>query len=249
VLVGVMACIAVLAAWLGLTWPLLKAWLGWPLVVFVPGYALTAALFPPRTLGVPERLLFSVALSLVLTMLGSLALYALHVGLRPMTWALLLAAVTLCASLVAWRRRKATGPAAPAVHLSLAQGGVLTLAGLAVAAAVALARVPSSPAGLEGYTLLWILPNDAAPAPRIQLGVSSMEFTPTRYHLLVTLDGQVIYDWAEIDLGPGEKWAELVAVPDHGSGLGQVEALLYRLDNPDVVYRRATLWQGQVSSR
>jgi uncharacterized membrane protein len=247
--VTVIACLASLAALVGLTWPLGQALLGLSLVLFVPGYALAAALFPPRTLGVPERLLFSVALSLASTMLGSLVLYWLKVGLRPATWALLLTAITLGTSLIAWQRRKDRESAPLALNLSLVQGGTLGLAGLAVVAALTLARVPSSPAGLEGYTLLWILPTDRAEPPGVRLGISSMEFTPVSYRLLFTVDGRPAYEWATISLGPGEKWEEFVPLPAQGAGSGRIEATLYRLDNPSVVYRRVSLWQGQMTDR
>jgi hypothetical protein len=243
--VSVIACLASLAALVGLTWPVGQALLGLCLVLFVPGYALAAALFSPRTVGVPERLLFSVVLSLISTMLGSLVLYWLKAGLRPATWALLLTGITLSASLIAWRRRNGRESVPLALNLSLVQGGTLGLAGLALVAALALARVPSSPAGLEGYTLLSILPGDKAEPPGVRLGISCMEFTPTNYRLLLIEDGRVIDEWATISLGPGEKWEEFVPLPAQGAGSGRIEATLYRLDNPGVVYRWVTLWQGQ----
>ncbi len=247
ILASLFASLAALLAWLGLTWPPLQAVLGLALVLFVPGYALAAALFPPRTLGFPERLLFTVALSLVCTMLGSLVLYWLNVALRPVSWALLLAAITYYASLIAWLRRRSIGSALPAFNLSLAQAGTLGLAGLAVVAALSLARVPSSPAGLESYTVLWILPTDAASPPGVRVGITSMEFTPERYRLLVTVDGQPLREWATISLGPGDKWEAIVPLSAKGTGPGKIEAILYRLDNPNVVYRQVSLWQGQVT--
>ena len=245
--VSLIASLAGVSAWLGLTWPVLPALLGLSLVLFVPGYALTAALFPPRTLGVAERLLFSVALSLVSTMLGSLALYWLNVTLRPTTWALSLAAVTYYASLIAWLRRRSISSALPALNLSFAQAGTLGLAGLAVVAALALARVASSPAGLQGYTVLWILPTNGAEPPGVRVGLSSMEFAPARYRLLVTVDGQPIYEWATIKLGPGESWEEFVPLAVQRANPGKIEATLYRLDNPGVVYRQVSLWQDQAT--
>ena len=246
-IVSLIASLAGLSAWLGWTWPVLPALLGLSLVLFVPGYALTAALFPPGTLGTVERVLFSVALSLVCTMLGSLALYWLHVTLRPVTWALLLAAVTYYASLIAWLRRRSIGSALPALNLNLAQTGMLGLAGLAVVAALALARVPSSPAGLQGYTVLWILPTDGAEPPGVRVGISSMEFAPARYRLLVTVDGQPMDEWAAIKLGPGESWEEFVPLSVQMAKPGKIEATLYRLDNPSVVYRQVSLWQDQAT--
>ncbi len=246
-LVSLVASLAALSAWLGLTLPFFQALFGLALVLFAPGYALTAALFPPRTLGFAERLLFTVALSLVCTVLGSLVLYWLNVALRPVSWALMLAAITYYASLIAWLRRRSIGPALPAFNLSLAQAGTLGLAGLAVVAALSLARVPSSHAVLEGYTVLWVLPTDAADPPGVRIGITSMEFTPERYRLLVTVDGKPMRQWANISLGPGDKWEAIVPLSVQGTGPGKIEATLYRLDNPNVVYRQVSLWQGQVT--
>ena len=244
VLVSVIAGLAGLSAAIGLTGPVWQPVLGLCLVLFAPGYALAAALFPPQTLGVPERLLFTVALSLVSAILGSLVLFVLKVELRPAAWALLLAAITLGASLVAWRRRKFARLAPLAFKVSFMQGGTLGLAGLAVVAALALARVPASPAGLQGYTLLWMLPGDSAQASGVRIGVSSMEFAPTQYRLLLSVDGQVTDEWGAITLAPGEKWEVSVVLPAQGADSGKVEAALYRLDNPGIVYRRVSLGQG-----
>ncbi len=246
-LVSLIASLAALSAWLGLTWPPVQAVFGLCLVLFAPGYALTAAFFPPRTLGFAERLLFTVALSLISTMLGSLALYWLQVPLRPVTWALLLAAITYYGSLLAWLRRRFIQSAAPALNLSLPQAGILGLAGLAVVAAVSLARVPSGTTGLEGYTVLWILPTNVVDPPGVRIGITSMEFTPARYRLLVTVDGRPMREWDAISLGPGEKWEAVVPLSAQTAGPGKIEATLYRLDNPNVVYRQVSLWQKQVT--
>ena len=48
--------------------------LGIPLVLFVPGRAVTVVLFAPRTLGAGERALYSLALSLVIAVVSGLAL-------------------------------------------------------------------------------------------------------------------------------------------------------------------------------
>jgi hypothetical protein len=99
--------------------------------------------------------------------------------------------------------------------------------------------------------MLWILPNDTAQTPEVRLGIDSMEFAPVAYRLVVTLDDQVVYEWASIGLQPGGKWESAVVLPNLGSTSGNVEATLYRLDNPEVVYRRVSLALGpvQVTSR
>src|SRR5258708_19924598 len=66
-----------------------------PLVLVLPGYALTAALLPNRSLGVAERLMFSLGLSLAVVILGGLALNWTPFGLRAISWAVLLAGLTL----------------------------------------------------------------------------------------------------------------------------------------------------------
>jgi hypothetical protein len=53
-----------------------------PLVLVLPGYAVTAALFPNRSLGVPERLVFSLGLSVAIVVLGGLLLNVTPFGVR-----------------------------------------------------------------------------------------------------------------------------------------------------------------------
>jgi len=227
-----------------MTWPLGRAVLGLCLVLVLPGYALTAALFPPGTLGPAERTLLTLGLSLVSTMLASLAADSLSLALRPLTWAGLLAAVTVGAAAIAWRRRGEAGPQMPALNLNWVQAGTLGLAALAVASALFLTRVPSSPAGLQGYTLLWIQPGEAIRPPGVQLGLDSMEFAPAQYRLVVSLNGRPALEWPSIRLGPGQDWDGFAPLPIQDAGLVRVEATLYRLDSPAVVYRRVTLVEG-----
>src|SRR5438067_5670942 len=77
-----------------------------PLVLVLPGYALTSALFPGRSLGVPERLVFSLSLSLAIAILGGLALNLTPWGLGTDSWAVLVASITLVACAVALIRRR-----------------------------------------------------------------------------------------------------------------------------------------------
>ncbi len=80
--------------------------LGVPFVLFCPGYALTAALFPARrSLGIAERLAYSLALSFSLVALTGLLLnYIWEISLFPMLiW---LESITLAMCLIAWWRRR-----------------------------------------------------------------------------------------------------------------------------------------------
>src|SRR5260370_40182737 len=71
-----------------------------PLVLVLPGYALTAALLPNRSLGGEERLMFSLGLSLAAVVLGGLPLYWTPMGLLALSLEVLLALVTLPAGVV-----------------------------------------------------------------------------------------------------------------------------------------------------
>ncbi|HMC49076.1 MAG TPA: DUF1616 domain-containing protein, partial [Solirubrobacterales bacterium] len=75
-----------------------------PLVLVLPGYALTAALFPPGTLPPEDRLVYIFVLSLSAASLGGL-LWQLAFGLEQATWTLILVLISLAASAVALRRR------------------------------------------------------------------------------------------------------------------------------------------------
>ena len=61
-----------------------------PLVLVAPGYALSALFFPQRSMEAVQRLAFTIALSVALTILSGFLLNQLPTGLRPLPWALLL---------------------------------------------------------------------------------------------------------------------------------------------------------------
>ncbi len=218
-----------------------------PLVFVLPGYAITAALFPRHSLGIPEQVLCSVGLSLVAVILGGFALNWTPWGLRAESWIALLFCATLGASVVAMLRRRRSWPIAvmpSSVGLEGRQGFLLGLAALVVVAAVGLALTPMPSQGIQGYTLLWILPASDGDPNAVRLGISSMEFTSTHYSLQVMVDGQIAQEWSDIQLAPNEKWESTAAVLGKSSGSRLIEAVLYRLDSPSVVYRRVTLRRG-----
>src|SRR5215207_5391095 len=67
-----------------------RAIIGLPLVLFVPGYALTVAAFPGGRLGAAERLLFNVGGTLAVAAIVGLLLHWTALGLRPAAWAVAL---------------------------------------------------------------------------------------------------------------------------------------------------------------
>jgi uncharacterized membrane protein len=248
--VSVSAVVCAVLTQLAPALPLLGLLCALPLVLFLPGYALSAALFPRRFFGPPERLLLSLGLSLIIVALSGLVLHWLGWSLQAGTWAIVLSGLTVCASAIAWWRRKRNQSAddpPPKLHFNLSRRDsvLLGLALLVVVAAIGLARMPTPPKGVTGYTLLWMIPAGNGNANDYRLGVNSMEFSPASYRLQVLLDGQVIREWPEIQLAPGKSWEIWIVLQADRVGVGSVEATLYRLDNPDVVYRHVKLQRSE----
>jgi hypothetical protein len=218
-----------------------RALVALPLVLFAPGYALVAAAFPSGRLGVVERLLFSLGASLAVAALAGLLLHWTALGLRPAAWAVALGNITLVASLIALVRRwqQPAGDTVPrSTGMTLAQSGLLGLAALLVASAVVIARDGAIQQRATGFTQLWVLPDSAARTDSVRLGVSNREPGQIGYRLLVTASGTIIGSWPRITLGPDEQWEATVALPTAQPAAATVEAVLYRLDAPETIYRR-----------
>jgi hypothetical protein len=238
------ACVALLLTLLMPDTLVLRAIIGVPFMLFVPGYAITAAAFPHAILGLPERVVLSLGLSLAVLITGSLILYLMLGGLNANSWAILLFAVTLVASLIATVHRVRNPGDIPArIHLGLRWYQLLFFgfAALLVVAAFDLALTPLPSQGIQGYTELWIVPAGNEQKNVVRLGINSMEFATTSYKLDVQARGQNIQEWSGIELTPGQKWETTMALPPAIAGQ-MVEAVIYRLDAPKEVYRRVEFW-------
>ncbi len=223
--------------------PVLRVLLALPFVLVLPGYAITAAIFPGQSLPGLERLLFTLGLSLTATILCGLVLNITPWGLQVASWAGLLSIVTLVASLAAMQRRRheranIPAPAKLRFPLSLRQGFLFGLSGLIVAAAIGLAQGPKQSHNLQGYTTLWILPGAESQPNTISLGIHSQEFELIHYQLQLTLNGKLVQEWPDISLAPGKQWEQSIVMPD---SQGLVEAVLFQANNPGEAYRRVTM--------
>jgi hypothetical protein len=224
----------------------LRAPLAAPLVFVVPGYAATAALFT-RPLDWAEWALLTPCLALAITVLGGLILNLTPWGLTAPSWAVLLLAVTVAASAVAaWRRRRAAIDRpleTPTRGPSLSTLQTLTVLGAALVAvgAVWLAREPVAQQPDQGYALLWTLPAASTGTSGVRVGVQNLQPAADRYDLRIVGGGQTLQQFS-IDLQPTDSWEADITLARAGSG--PVEALLYRAEAPDVVYRRAFLKAG-----
>jgi uncharacterized protein DUF1616 len=217
-----------------------------PLCLFLPGFALVAAVFDGEELAPFKRLTIEVAASLFVLVLSAFVLNVFPFGLRTASWAVLLPLLVIVGCAVAARRR---GRAPRQSRRAFASFGrpststaVLVAAALLIAAgAVALAQKPLPAKHAEGYTALWMLPTDAR-EEAVVVGVQSNEQDPASYRLRVTSGGASQSKTYRVELDPGEEKTFEVEVPSRSTGSTHVVASLYREGSPGRLFRRVTRW-------
>lgn len=238
------------AVWLRMEAPasLPRAILALMLLLFLPGYAFYSALFVRHLLGGAERILIIAGSSISIAIVAGIILNFMSGGLNPASWAALLCGFTLISCLIAGLRRNNAGYKTYQplnLNLGWGQAAILVLALLVTIGAVSLARTPiTNPANLQGYTVLWILPVGNEALNAVNLGVTNDQFTTTEYKLQILTNHQVLNEWPDIKLAPGEKMETAYEIPGNLSTSTEVEAYLYKLDNPDTVYRQVKLFVG-----
>ncbi len=245
-IVGVaIAVLNVANALLPIDSPVLRVVLALPLIFVLPGYTLSEALFHKRSLNASERFLFSLGLSLAIDILGGLFLNILWVGLQETSWVALLGVLTLIFSLLAanLRRRTPMGRVRQlSVHLATYPG---TLFGLAIAVAIVsivYAVFGAAHQPYTGFTQLWILPEVSnGKNCAVRLGIKSFESSSVTYRLTVTGNEASVATWPSVSLASQEEWVRLVSITPGTAKNIVVEAHLYRLNKPEVVYRDVRL--------
>lgn len=211
-----------------------------PLVLFLPGYALSGVIFRDGTPGWLERISLALGLSLVATALAGLLLYLAGADLTLNSWTAALAVISGGAAVAAAARPSAvpegSTPVGARIEIRLPPrlpiAIVVAAAGL-VAAAVVLARTPLPSPAARGYTALWLTREHGSAA--LILGVRSEEHSRTRYVLRLTLRGRTTK--RRFSLAPGETWRRRLPPAD------RAVASLYRADRPGV-YRSVRLRTG-----
>ena len=89
-----------------------------------------------------------------------------------------------------------------------------------------------------------MIPAATGSSTDFQLGLTSAEFTETRYRLQVSVSDRVVQDWPELSLKPGEAWETTIGLQNDQVVSGPIAAELYRLDDPSTVYRHVLLRRG-----
>ena len=240
------ASAAILLVLLGVMNPILRAVFGLPLVLLLPGYTLVAALFPSHSLRGPERFVLSLGMSLVVTALLGFVLNLSPAGLTPVAWVVWLGSLTLAASGVAMLRRPGyLRLDRPPVYagLDLGSGVLFGLAALIVLLSVQGVRNAAlQQDASDTFTQLWVIPNGDVTSNTLRIGVRNVEGNTLSYTVKVVNGDTTLNEWPSITLQPGETWQTLEALPAGLSTSEPVEVFLYRVEQPNVIYRRGIFW-------
>jgi uncharacterized membrane protein len=204
-----------------------------PVVLFAPGYALGAAIFPSRRLGALERTVVTLALSVTAwAVLGSLLQIFLDLGRG--TWLAIAAAVVLVGVCVAQARRdRVPLPARDRADwrdLDLLAAALAGLAALAIAG-VALALASAGQhreLDRARFGAIWIAPALESHAPpgveEVEIGVQNHEGEATEYVIRVSRLGHTLRKW-EVDVADKRTWRTAFQTP---IARGHLVAALYR---------------------
>ena len=227
----------------------LRAAAGIPLVLFAPGYAIVAAVFPEpapdrhgrrgaQLGGRAERLALSVGLSMAVAALIGLALNLTPWGLRSSSWAVVLTMVTVAACAVAaWRRQGYPVATSRRVSVPPLQTVLLLSAAAIVVVAGTVAWWGAEHERFRPYTQFWIVP---AGTSGFDLGIRNFESGSRSYIVRVRTAPGSVHQLPVVRLPRGARWGAHGAVSPR---LAEVTVLanLYLASRPAHVYRHVRL--------
>ena len=248
----------------------LRIVVGLPVVLFFPGFALLAALFPRKeSLNDIERVALSFGLSIVVVPLIGLALNYTPWGIRlyPILISLFIFIFTM--SVIGWfRNRKLLEEERIALHLNLKfpslfhlwssqslRDKIITvvLAIFVIGAIGTLVYIIRQPRNVEKFTEFYIL-NDAGKvenypgtiiagqSAKVILGVINHENEATPYRIEITLGGKNVRRIEPFTLNAEQKQEQEITITPAETGERQkLVFLLYKDDSPDE-FETLQLW-------
>jgi uncharacterized membrane protein len=239
--------------------------IGLPSVLFFPGYAFIAALFPRKeSLTSIERVALSFGLSLaVVPLLGLFLNYAWEISLYPLLISIAGFVAAMC--LLAYFRRRQLAPEqrfVPNISVRLPSSGkqsrldraltaVLVVAVAAAIAAVIYVGVRPKPG--DDFTDFYLLgssgtvgnyPTDIklGADANVTVGIANHKGKDITYQVRMSIGGAELKVIEGIALHDGEKWEDnVVLTPTKAGDDQEVEFLLYR-DGGSEPYRELHLW-------
>ncbi len=211
-----------------------------PLVFLFPGYVVTEVLSYKRPLNTTYLAILSIGLSLAIDILSGFLLNLLPVGLRAVSWIVLLGLLTVIfALLLAFLRRGApiNESSIPAIRFRVHEYALVGLAVLIIVLSLQYAVQGVVQQPHQGFTQLWLLPPQTAKSCVLRLGVRSFESTSTTYMVTTRENGKQVNVQSSIVLAPQQEWDSAVAIPATATTDVAVDVSLYRADRPGAVYR------------
>lgn len=221
-----------------------------PLVLFLPGYALAAAIFARGRIPLRHMVVLSIGLSLAVLALGALLLNYLPGGVRAGWWALLLVIVVFAAARAAAIRRpsrRAAPRASWKLRLNPARAALFATGALAIVVAIVLAFIPVGAKNALGYTQMWIRPLEGEKAG-VEIGVGSGEQEEASYRLWVRFGNGEAPQGRYFKLAPGETRVVRLLTEKQPAKAEQISAALFKQGGPGRAYRRVSTWIAPTNS-
>jgi uncharacterized membrane protein len=234
-------------AFAGMNQSVLRLVFGLPMALFAPGYALTTAFLPSLTQAFPNRLMYAIGLSLAITILTGLLLNLTHDGLTGTLFMGVLGSISLSAGIIAlirrWQEiRDGDETPLPIIRLSASHTALFAAAALLVFGALAVTRTAVMDEAHPGFTQLWLTPFYPSSEQYVEIGLHSVENTLVEYRIEFRIGEHVITEWSPVSLQPDGLWQKVIHIAEKPQRGERAEVVVYKLDDPDTVYRHATLW-------
>jgi uncharacterized membrane protein len=215
-----------------------------PLIFFLPGHAILAAVLPGEPKGL-LRFVFAVGLSLAIVIMGGLVLNVVA-ALTALNWLSLLCIIVATGYLIAFARRtplelRSIWPLPVTWTLSPRDAVLYSGAAVAVLLAFAISTGESRKLHLQtDFTEFWITPDRTAELGTVTVGMKNVEHRPMSYDIELMLDDQMIGAWRNIALRESETWSKTIDLPGP-SRRQRLEAWLFKSGDHQKVYRRVWL--------
>ena len=121
---------------------------------------------------------------------------------------------------------------------------VLVVAAVILGGAYMVTRSAALEQAYPGFTQLWVQRAGSAAQKSVLVGVRNMEDKSIDYRIEMTVGGQLVAQWESMALDNDAEWQQVVSLanqqlPPNGN---EVIVNLYRSDDPNTVYRHATLY-------
>jgi uncharacterized membrane protein len=226
---------------------ILRVVFGLALALLAPGYALTTAFLPSLAQVFPNRLMYAIGLSLAATILTGLALNLTAEGLTGTLFTGVLGSISLAAGVVAllrrWREFEPEDEVRlPAFRLRASHAAMFAAAALLVVGALVVTRTAAVGEPHPGFTQLWLTPFYPSSKQYVEIGLHSYENEPVDYRVVYRIGGEVVSEWSPVRLEPDGLWQKVMHIGEAPQQGERAEVVVYRLDDPEEVYRHATLW-------